>query len=96
MPGCLTPTEILTAWKAGANAVKVFPCDTLGGAKYLKTLKTLFPHIEMMPTGGVSCVTIADFSPRARLRSESVRIWLIYRLYVKIERVKLGKGRGSI
>jgi 2-dehydro-3-deoxyphosphogluconate aldolase/(4S)-4-hydroxy-2-oxoglutarate aldolase len=61
MPGCLTPTEILTAWKAGADAVKVFPCDTLGGAKYLKTLKTLFPHIEMMPTGGVSCVTIADF-----------------------------------
>lgn len=61
MPGTLTPTEVLTAWKAGADCVKVFPCDVLGGAKYLKTLKTLFPHIEMMPTGGVSCDTIADF-----------------------------------
>lgn len=61
MPGCLTPTEVLTAWNAGADCVKVFPCDALGGAKYIKTLKTLFPHIEMMPTGGVSCATIADF-----------------------------------
>jgi 2-dehydro-3-deoxyphosphogluconate aldolase / (4S)-4-hydroxy-2-oxoglutarate aldolase len=61
MPGTLTPTEVLTAWNAGADCVKVFPCDVLGGAKYLKTLKTLFPHIEMMPTGGVSCETIADF-----------------------------------
>src|SRR5688572_7274372 len=47
MPGCLTPTEVLAAWKAGADCVKVFPCDVMGGAKYLKTLKTLFPHIEM-------------------------------------------------
>ena len=61
MPGSLTPTEVLTAWNAGADCVKVFPCDALGGAKYLKTLKTLFPHIEMMPTGGVSLKTIADF-----------------------------------
>jgi 2-dehydro-3-deoxyphosphogluconate aldolase/(4S)-4-hydroxy-2-oxoglutarate aldolase len=61
MPGCLTPTEVLTAWNAGADCVKVFPCDVLGGAKYLKTLKTLFPHIEMMPTGGVSRETIVDF-----------------------------------
>ncbi len=61
MPGCLTPTEVLTAWNAGADCVKVFPCDALGGAKYLKTLKTLFPQIEMMPTGGVSLETIADF-----------------------------------
>jgi len=61
MPGCLTPTEVLTAWNAGADFVKVFPCDAMGGAKYLKTLKTLFPHIEMMPTGGVSLETIADF-----------------------------------
>ncbi len=61
MPGTLTPTEVLTAWKAGADCVKVFPCDALGGAQYLKTLKTLFPHIEMMPTGGVSLETIGDF-----------------------------------
>jgi 2-dehydro-3-deoxyphosphogluconate aldolase / (4S)-4-hydroxy-2-oxoglutarate aldolase len=61
MPGCLTPTEVLRAHKSGADCVKIFPCDALGGAKYLKTLKTLFPHIEMMPTGGVSLDTIADF-----------------------------------
>lgn len=61
MPGSLTPSEVLAAWNAGADCVKVFPCDAMGGAKYLKTLKTLFPHIEMMPTGGVSCETIADF-----------------------------------
>lgn len=61
MPGSITPTEVLAAWNAGADCVKVFPCDAMGGAKYLKTLKTLFPHIEMMPTGGVSCDTIADF-----------------------------------
>ena len=61
MPGSLTPTEVLAAWNAGADCVKVFPCYVMGGAKYLKTLKTLFPHVEMMPTGGVSCDTIADF-----------------------------------
>ncbi len=61
MPGTITPTEILTAHNAGADCVKVFPCDIMGGANYLKTLKTLFPHIEMMPTGGVSLDTIADF-----------------------------------
>lgn len=61
MPGTLTPTEVLAAHNAGADCLKVFPCDAMGGAKYLKTLKTLFPHIEMMPTGGVSCDTIADF-----------------------------------
>ncbi|MEZ5426912.1 MAG: bifunctional 4-hydroxy-2-oxoglutarate aldolase/2-dehydro-3-deoxy-phosphogluconate aldolase [Pyrinomonadaceae bacterium] len=61
MPGTLTPTEVLAAWKAGADCVKVFPCDLLGGPKYLKTLKTLFPHIEMMPTGGVNLETVGDF-----------------------------------
>lgn len=61
MSGTLTPTEVLAAHKAGADCVKVFPCDALGGAKYLKTLKTLFPEIEMMPTGGVNLETIADF-----------------------------------
>jgi 2-dehydro-3-deoxyphosphogluconate aldolase/(4S)-4-hydroxy-2-oxoglutarate aldolase len=61
MPGSLTPTEVLNVWNAGADCAKVFPCDLLGGAKYLKTLKTLFPHVVMMPTGGVSLETIADF-----------------------------------
>jgi 2-dehydro-3-deoxyphosphogluconate aldolase/(4S)-4-hydroxy-2-oxoglutarate aldolase len=60
-PGALTPTEILTAWEAGADGVKVFPCSALGGAKYIRALKGPFPHIELIPTGGVNLETIADF-----------------------------------
>jgi 2-dehydro-3-deoxyphosphogluconate aldolase / (4S)-4-hydroxy-2-oxoglutarate aldolase len=60
-PGALTPTEILAAWEAGADAVKVFPCGSMGGAKYIKALKGPFPQIEMVPTGGVSLETIGDF-----------------------------------
>jgi 2-dehydro-3-deoxyphosphogluconate aldolase/(4S)-4-hydroxy-2-oxoglutarate aldolase len=61
MPGALTPTEIVAAWEAGADFVKVFPCGALGGAKYIKSLKAPLPHIEMVPTGGVSLETTADF-----------------------------------
>ncbi len=60
-PGGLTPTEILTAWEAGADAVKVFPCSAMGGAKYIKSLKAPFPQIELFPTGGVNLETIAEF-----------------------------------
>lgn len=60
-PGGLTPTEILTAWEAGADGVKVFPCSALGGAKYIKALKAPFPHIELIPTGGVNLESLADF-----------------------------------
>jgi len=61
MPGALTPTEVVTAWEAGADFVKVFPCGNMGGAKYIKSLKAPLPHIEMVPTGGVSIETTADF-----------------------------------
>ena len=60
-PGALTPTEILTAWKAGANAVKVFPANAVGGATYIKSLKAPLPQIELLPTGGVSLKTAGDF-----------------------------------
>jgi 2-dehydro-3-deoxyphosphogluconate aldolase/(4S)-4-hydroxy-2-oxoglutarate aldolase len=60
-PGALTPTEILTAWEAGADGVKVFPCSALGGAKYIKAVKAPFPQIELIPTGGVNLETIEDF-----------------------------------
>jgi 2-dehydro-3-deoxyphosphogluconate aldolase/(4S)-4-hydroxy-2-oxoglutarate aldolase len=60
-PGALTPTEIVTAWEAGADAIKVFPCSALGGAKYIKALKGPFPHIEFVPTGGVNLETVTDF-----------------------------------
>jgi 2-dehydro-3-deoxyphosphogluconate aldolase/(4S)-4-hydroxy-2-oxoglutarate aldolase len=61
MPGALTPTEVVTAWQAGADAVKVFPCSAMGGAKYLGALKAPLPQIELIPTGGVSLDTAADF-----------------------------------
>lgn len=60
-PGALTPTEILTAWEAGADVVKVFPCGNVGGPKYIKALKGPFPHIEMIPTGGVNLETTPEF-----------------------------------
>src|SRR5579872_2431854 len=60
-PGALTPTEVLTAWEAGADVVKIFPCGNVGGAKYIKALKGPFPQIEMIPTGGVNLETAGDF-----------------------------------
>jgi 2-dehydro-3-deoxyphosphogluconate aldolase / (4S)-4-hydroxy-2-oxoglutarate aldolase len=60
-PGALTPTEVLTAWEAGADVVKVFPCGNVGGAKYIKALRAPFPQIEMIPTGGVNLETAGDF-----------------------------------
>jgi 2-dehydro-3-deoxyphosphogluconate aldolase/(4S)-4-hydroxy-2-oxoglutarate aldolase len=61
MPGVLTPTEVITAWSAGADFVKVFPCGAVGGASYIKNLKGPFPQIKMIPTGGVSLKTAQDF-----------------------------------
>ncbi|MDQ3653196.1 MAG: bifunctional 2-keto-4-hydroxyglutarate aldolase/2-keto-3-deoxy-6-phosphogluconate aldolase, partial [Acidobacteriota bacterium] len=61
MPGALTPTEVVAAWEAGADAVKVFPAGALGGASYIKALKAPLPQIELVPTGGVSLKTAADF-----------------------------------
>jgi 2-dehydro-3-deoxyphosphogluconate aldolase/(4S)-4-hydroxy-2-oxoglutarate aldolase len=60
-PGALTPTEVLAAWDAGADMVKIFPCGAVGGPKYIKALKAPFPQIEMIPTGGVSLETTAEF-----------------------------------
>ncbi len=61
LPGALTPTEIVAAWQAGADAVKVFPCSAVGGAKYLKAVKAPLPQIDLIPTGGVSLATAAEF-----------------------------------
>jgi 2-dehydro-3-deoxyphosphogluconate aldolase/(4S)-4-hydroxy-2-oxoglutarate aldolase len=61
MPGALTPTEVVTAWTAGADFVKVFPAGAVGGPSYLKALKAPLPQIELVPTGGVSLKTAADF-----------------------------------
>jgi 2-dehydro-3-deoxyphosphogluconate aldolase/(4S)-4-hydroxy-2-oxoglutarate aldolase len=61
MAGALTPTEVISAWKAGSDFVKIFPCGTVGGAKYIKALKAPLPQIPMIPTGGVNLSTAADF-----------------------------------
>ncbi|MGC4003431.1 MAG: bifunctional 2-keto-4-hydroxyglutarate aldolase/2-keto-3-deoxy-6-phosphogluconate aldolase [Pirellulales bacterium] len=60
MPGAFTPTEILTAWQAGADVVKVFPSEITGPA-YLKAIRGPLPQIRLMPTGGVNLQTAAEF-----------------------------------
>jgi 2-dehydro-3-deoxyphosphogluconate aldolase / (4S)-4-hydroxy-2-oxoglutarate aldolase len=60
MPGAFTPTEILAAWEAGAEIVKVFPSDSVGPS-YLKALKGPFPQIRLLPTGGVNLQTLPEF-----------------------------------
>jgi 2-dehydro-3-deoxyphosphogluconate aldolase / (4S)-4-hydroxy-2-oxoglutarate aldolase len=61
VPGALTPTEVVTAWQAGADAVKIFPCGAVGGAKYLRALKAPLPQVELIPTGGVTLQTAGEF-----------------------------------
>ncbi len=61
IPGALTPTEAITAWRAGADYVKIFPCSAVGGASYLKALLAPFPELRLIPTGGVTLATAPDF-----------------------------------
>ena len=61
IPGALTPTEVLTAWEAGSDFVKIFPCDNVGGARYIRALKGPFPQIDLIPTGGVNLNTAGEF-----------------------------------
>ena len=61
MAGALTPTEVITAWEAGSDFVKVFPCGNVGGAKYIKALKGPLPQVPLVPTGGVNLTTAAEF-----------------------------------
>ncbi|TAM82982.1 MAG: bifunctional 4-hydroxy-2-oxoglutarate aldolase/2-dehydro-3-deoxy-phosphogluconate aldolase [Acidobacteria bacterium] len=61
IPGALTPTEIVTAWQAGADMVKVFPCGPVGGPNYLRSLRGPLPQIDFVPTGGVDLGSTADY-----------------------------------
>jgi 2-dehydro-3-deoxyphosphogluconate aldolase/(4S)-4-hydroxy-2-oxoglutarate aldolase len=61
IPGALTPTEAITAWEAGADYVKIFPCSAVGGAAYIKALLAPFPHLKLIPTGGVTLQTAESF-----------------------------------
>jgi len=60
-PGALTPTEVVTAWEQGGDLIKVFPCDNVGGASYIKALKAPLPQIDLVPTGGVTLENAATF-----------------------------------
>ncbi len=99
-PGALTPTEILRAWEAGADIVKVFPCDSVGPG-YLKALRGPLPQVRLMPTGGVTLQTAADFlragacalgiggalvEPKALAERDFARIESLARQYVEIVR----------
>jgi len=98
MPGALTPTEVVTAWQAGADIVKIFPSE-LTGAKYIKALKAPLPQIRMMPTGGVNLDTAEEFlkcgacalgiggslvEPKAVAAGDLKRIESLARQYVEI------------
>ena len=61
LPGALTPTEVWTAWKAGGDMVKVYPCSQVGGPKYIKSLKGPFPRIPLIASGGVNHHTASEF-----------------------------------
>ncbi len=61
LPGALTPTEIMAAWKAGSDFVKVFPCAANGGPAYMRTLKGPFEQVPMIASGGVNQTNAMDF-----------------------------------
>jgi 2-dehydro-3-deoxyphosphogluconate aldolase/(4S)-4-hydroxy-2-oxoglutarate aldolase len=61
LSGALTPTEVIAAWQAGSDIIKVFPASAMGGAKYLKSLKAPLPQVELIPTGGVSLSNAREF-----------------------------------
>jgi 2-dehydro-3-deoxyphosphogluconate aldolase/(4S)-4-hydroxy-2-oxoglutarate aldolase len=61
MAGALTPTEVMAAWEAGVDLVKIFPCANVGGASYIKALKGPFPEVPLVPTGGVNLETAVGY-----------------------------------
>ena len=65
-PGALTPTEVMAAWKAGADFVKVFPCSANGGPGYIQALKAPFPEVPLIASGGVNQMNAVDFHSRGR------------------------------
>jgi 2-dehydro-3-deoxyphosphogluconate aldolase / (4S)-4-hydroxy-2-oxoglutarate aldolase len=99
LPGAMTPGEVMAAWKAGSDFIKVFPCSLLGGASYIRTLKSPFPNVPLIASGGVTERNIADFflagaaavgigrdliSPEAVLRREPDWIRELARRFLQI------------
>lgn len=85
MAGALTPTEVITAWEAGSDFVKVFPCGQVGGAKYIKALKGPLPQVPLVPTGGVNLNTAGEF-----IEAGAVALGVGGEL-VQVEALKAGK-----
>ncbi len=61
LPGALTPTEIMQAWEAGADIIKLFPANAMGGAAYLRSIRAPLPHVEVIPTGGIALANAREF-----------------------------------
>ncbi len=61
LPGALTPTEIMTAWEAGADIIKLFPANAMGGAAYLRSIRAPLPQVQVIPTGGISLANAKEF-----------------------------------
>jgi 2-dehydro-3-deoxyphosphogluconate aldolase/(4S)-4-hydroxy-2-oxoglutarate aldolase len=61
LAGALTPAEVLKTWESGADVVRVLPCDAMGGASYIRSLRAPFPHIDLMAIGGVTLETVSDY-----------------------------------
>jgi 2-dehydro-3-deoxyphosphogluconate aldolase / (4S)-4-hydroxy-2-oxoglutarate aldolase len=61
IPGALTPSEVIAAWRAGVDFVKIFPCAPVGGEKYIRALKVPLPQVPLIASGGVNQVTAANF-----------------------------------
>jgi 2-dehydro-3-deoxyphosphogluconate aldolase/(4S)-4-hydroxy-2-oxoglutarate aldolase len=109
LPGAFTPTEILAAWEAGADVVKVFPAEVVGPA-FFKAMRGPLPQVRLMPTGGVDLTTAADFlkagacclgvggqlvEPKALAARDFGRVTELARQYVEIvRRVRAGEGKG--
>lgn len=100
IPGAYTPTEVLTAWQAGADIVKIFPAD-IGGPAYLRALRAPLPQVRLLPTGGVNLETAADFlragacalgvgsalvEPKALAQRDFARITALAQEYVRVVR----------
>ena len=95
IPGGLTPTEIMTAWNAGATMVKVFPVGKVGGPGYIKAVKAPLPHVHLVPTGGVTLENAGDFfragASAVAVGSDLVnKRWLMKREFGRIETAARG------
>ena len=91
MAGALTPSEVMAASKAGADFVKIFPCGNVGGPNYIKALKGPFPHVPMVPTGGVNLDTAADYI-RAGAAALGVGGELVQKEAVRLRNAELLRG----